>query len=102
MPTGAKPQPGPLTSEIAASLRAHIARKNWKDREVADATGIPASTFSQLMSGHKQIDIEQLDRIAWALHLDIVDVIKAAEDVTHHRQASKGWTTKRLPIPDGK
>lgn len=101
VPTGAKPTPGPLTEEISALLREHIARKRWSYTTIAAAAGMPLSTFSSVVNGHKQIDIEQLDRICYAVDYDVVELIKQAEETTRYRSASKSWRANRLPVPDG-
>lgn len=101
VPTGAKPKPGPLTAELSALLREHIARTKWSYTTIAQATDMPLSTFSAVVNGHKQIDIEQLDKICWAVSLDVVDLIKQAEETTRYRQAAKTWRVKRLPPPGG-
>lgn len=82
-------------------LREHIARKRWSYTTIAAASGMPLSTFSAVVNGHKQIDIEQLDRICYAVDYDVVDLIKQAEEKTRYRSASKEWQATRLPVPDG-
>lgn len=96
MPAGSKPPPGALTQEIAATLRALIARRGLKHGDVARAAVLKPQTFSAIINARKQVDLEQLDRICWALGLDVADVIKKAEKATNHRQASKGWEATRI------
>lgn len=99
MPSGARTPPGPLTTEITALLREHIARKKWPNVVVAEAASIAASTFSHLVNGLKPIDIEQLDRICWAVGYPIEELVVKAEQNTRNRQTSKTWTGQRLTDP---
>jgi plasmid maintenance system antidote protein VapI len=99
MPTGARTRPGPLTQEITALLREHIARKKWSYVAVADAAKIPTSTFGDLVNGRKPIDIEQLDRICWAVGYGIEELVAKAEQNTANRQTSKTWPARRLTEP---
>jgi transcriptional regulator with XRE-family HTH domain len=98
MPAGPR-VPGALTTEIAALLREHIARKQWNQTTVAEAAGIATSTFNDLINGRKIIDIEQLDRIAWAARYPLVELVKKAEENTINRQTVKTWTAVRLTDP---
>jgi predicted XRE-type DNA-binding protein len=96
MPSGARTPPGPLTLEIAALLREHIARQQWPQLTIAKAARIPQSTFSDLVNGQKPIDIEQLDRICWAVGYPLEDLVSKAERNTANRQTSKAWRADRL------
>jgi hypothetical protein len=99
MPSGARTPPGPLTQEITALLREHIARARLKYNAVAAAAHIPPSTFSDVIGGKKPLDIEQLDYIAWAVGVSLVDLVKTAEKNTDARQARKDWPATRLTSP---
>jgi plasmid maintenance system antidote protein VapI len=99
MPTSARTPPGPLTEEITALLREHIARKRWTQVTVANAATIPTSTFSDIINGQKPVDIEQLDRICWAVGYPIEELVRKAEENTQNRQTSKTWKATRLSDP---
>lgn len=99
MPSGARTPPGPLTNEITALLREHIARKKWSYVAVAEAAKIPTSSFSHIVNGRKPIDIEQLDRICWAIGYPLEELVKKAEANTANRQTSKTWVAGRLTDP---
>lgn len=99
MPSGARTPPGPLTQEITALVREHIARNKWNYVTVAAAARIPASTFNAIVNGHKPIDVEQLDRIAWAIRYPLEELVAKAEQNTANRQTFKTWTAERLTDP---
>lgn len=99
MPSGARTPPGPLTQEITALVREHIARKQWSYVAVAEAANIPASSFNDIVNGRKPIDIEQLDRIAWAIGYAIDELVRKAEENTRNRQTFKSWPARRLSDP---
>lgn len=99
MPSGARTPPGPLTQEITALVREHIARKKWNYITVAAAAQIAPSTFSAVVNGQKPLDIEQLDRIAWAIGYPLEQLVAQAEKNTANRQTFKAWTAKRLTNP---
>jgi hypothetical protein len=99
MPSGARTPPGPLTKEITALLREHIARKKWRQVAVAESANLPTSSFSDLINDLKPIDIEQLDRICWSVGYPIEELVRKAEENTKNRQTSKTWPAKRLSDP---
>jgi DNA-binding Xre family transcriptional regulator len=100
MPSGARTPPGPLTHEITALLREQIARKKWSYVTVAEAAKIPTSSFNDAVNGRKPIDIEQLDKICWAIGYPIEDLVRKAEENTSNRQTSKTWPATRLSDPN--
>lgn len=99
MPSGARTPPGPLTEEITALLREQIARMKWSYVAVAEAAKIPRSSFNDVVNGRKPMDIEQLDRIAWAVGYAVEELVRKAEENTKNRQTSKTWAARRLTGP---
>lgn len=90
MPSGSK-QPGALSKEVAAILRAQIARRSLRQDHLSQAVGISQAQMSGILNGKKLLDIEQLDRICWAIGLKYRDVIAEADDATMSRHAEKDW-----------
>lgn len=96
MPSGAKTPPGPFSKEIAAILRAQMARKQLNQIAVAAAVGISQTQLSGILNAKKHVDVEQLDAICEAIGLRLVDVLREADDATKFRQADPTWSVEPL------
>lgn len=97
MPLAAKPETGPLTREIASILRGQLARKQITNTELAGAVGISVPQIGRVLAGNKQIDIELLDRICWAIGLVLRDVVREADEGTDGRYFDKStWDVPML------
>jgi transcriptional regulator with XRE-family HTH domain len=96
MPRGAKSDPGLLTNEVAAILRAQMARKQLLQNAIAEEADISQTQLSGILNGHKHIDIEQLDRLCYALGLTLRDVVGEADEATTARYLAPDWPTKPL------
>lgn len=90
MPRGTMNTVTELTLEIAAILRAHIARERLNQGAIAKAAGVSPAVLSGIVNGIKRIDIEQLDRITQAVGLPLLDVVKRADQATGHRRIDSG------------
>lgn len=97
MARGTKSAPGALSKEIAATLRAQLARKQFSQADLAEAVQISQTQLSGILNAKKHVDIEQLDEICFALGLTFRQVIADADKATAHRFSTKsGWTTGTL------
>ncbi|TFB96566.1 MULTISPECIES: helix-turn-helix domain-containing protein [unclassified Cryobacterium] len=96
MAKGTKPTPGPLTQEVAGILRAELARHRLLQGQLAAATGISTTQLSGILNGQKQIDIEQFDKLVWALGLDFVEVLRDADSHAADRQLGDDWVGDSL------
>ena len=98
MPKGSKAAPGILTEEVAGELRAEIARKKTKvvQARLAEAVGISTSQLSEVLGGRKQIDLDLLDKLCFALGVEFIDVITKADAETNHRQVEDDWSATRV------
>jgi len=96
MPGAAKQDPGPLTSEVAARLRARVAREKLAGKDIAAAVGVSPPQMSKILDGKKQIDIELLDRICWAIGQNFDDLIREADEATSFRYVGPDWNTPTL------
>jgi DNA-binding Xre family transcriptional regulator len=96
MATGTKPAPGTLTQEIAATLRAQIARAKVSQADISRTVGISTGQLSGILNGHKQVDLEQLDELCWALGLSFRQVIADADAATAFRRTCPDWETEPL------
>jgi DNA-binding Xre family transcriptional regulator len=77
-------------------LREKMGRANLTHQEVADAIGISRPQVSKILAGAKQIDLEQLDELCWALGLSFRDVVVAADEKTEMRHTGPDWETPTL------
>jgi len=96
MAKGSKPQPGALSHEVAAILRAQMARRTLRQDHLAEAVGLSQSQMSGILKAKKLVDIEELDRICWAIGLKYRDVIAEADKATMSRHAEKDWHVNPL------
>lgn len=96
MPSAAKPETGPLTREIASILRAKLARAKISNTELAAAVQISVPQMGRILAGNKQIDIEMLDRICWAVGLVLRDVMREADEETDGRYFDEDWNVPML------
>ena len=84
MPSGTK-EPSPLSIEIAGVLRGARARLKRTYQELADTTGISRPQVSKLLDGQKRFDIEDLERLCFALGLDWKQVLLDADGKSGRR-----------------
>lgn len=86
MPTGTSTAPGPLTVAIAAILRGELAKQRMTKTAFAERVGtVSRAQISKMLNGEKPIDIEDLDRMAFAVGRELKDLIKEAEALTPAR-----------------
>lgn len=95
MPTGTKPETGALTQEIASILRAQQGRKKISNTELANAVSISVPQMGRILRGDKQIDIELLDSICWAMSLELREVVREADEETVARYFDDSY---KVPI----
>jgi DNA-binding Xre family transcriptional regulator len=93
MPAGAKTPPGPFSQELAAILRAQMARKQLWQAQVAVAAGMSQGQLSAVLNGKKHIDMEQLDRLCYVLGLKLVEVLREADEASKWRLTEAGQPT---------
>lgn len=96
MPGGSKGAPGLLSKEIAEILRAQKGRLRVTDQQIADAANMSRGQVQAVLNATKHVDVEQLDRICWALGLVFKNVLVEADKAASRRQSDDGWNTPRL------
>ena len=96
MAAGSKPAPGPLSEAIAEILRGQQARKKTTAQAISKAVGMSPAQLSGVLNGQKHVDVEQLDRICFALSLDMEAVLREADEMSAGRFSEPGWSTPRL------
>lgn len=96
MSKGTKQPPGPLSQEVAAVLRGELARNKLTQADLATATGISASQMSMILNGTKHADLEQLDRMCYALGKTLAVVVTDASAASSSRFSEPDWPVEPL------
>lgn len=96
MTRGTKPKPSLLTQEVAGILRGQLGRKRLTQAQVAVAAQISTTQLSGIFNGTKSIDLDQLDRICWAIGLEPNEVLEEAVGETVERHLEDEWTSHTL------
>ena len=99
MPGATKPKPSHYSEAVGNILRARKAFLHVTDVQIAHAVGISRSQVGGILNAEKHVDIEQLDRICYALDLRLADVIKQADEATAGRASSTEWPARMLSGP---
>ncbi len=67
-----------LAQAVAAEIRAESGRQRVSGRELARRIDEPVTTVSRWLRGDTALGLDDLDKIATALEVDLVDLIRAA------------------------
>lgn len=67
-----------LAQAVAAEIRAESGRQRVSGRELARRIDEPVTTVSRWLRGDTALGLDDLDKIAAALEIDLVDLIRAA------------------------
>jgi len=88
--------PDGLTAHVASEIRATMGRLNVKRAELARRIGVEDSWVGKRLNGRTEISLTDLDRIATALGVGIVDLLPR-----DRRQQVTGWypTTVSGTVP---
>ena len=68
-----------IQSAMAVQIKAEMAAKDWKQADLANASGIPTSTLSRYMKGERDIPLPVFADIAQALGLSMVELAVRAQ-----------------------
>jgi transcriptional regulator with XRE-family HTH domain len=68
-----------IQSAIAVQIKAEMAAKDWKQSDLAAASGIPTSTLHRYLSGARDIPLPVFAGIAQALGLSMIELAQRAE-----------------------
>ncbi|QIG57710.1 transcriptional repressor [Arthrobacter phage Shoya] len=68
-----------IQSAMAAQIKAEMAARDWKQPNLADATGIPTSTLHRYLSGARDIPLPVFAEIAKALDLSVMELAGRAQ-----------------------
>jgi DNA-binding Xre family transcriptional regulator len=70
-----KPQPRPLTERVAEEIRVVMIRRGVNGKQLAGALGVSSAWVSYRLTGTQPIDLTDLERIAVALDVTVMDLI---------------------------
>jgi len=64
-----------LSERVAEEVRAMLARRRVSGRKLADQLGVSPSWVSYRLTGAQPIDLNDLERIASALNVEVIDLL---------------------------
>lgn len=68
-----------IQSAIAMQIKAEMAAKDWKQSDLANASGIPTSTLHRYLSGSRDIPMPVFAELSRALGLSMIELAQRAE-----------------------
>jgi transcriptional regulator with XRE-family HTH domain len=68
-----------IQAAMAAQIKAEIAAKDWKQPDLAQASGIPTSTLHRYLAGQRDIPLPAFAEIANALGLSMLELATRAQ-----------------------
>lgn len=67
-----------LSRDVAAVVRAELARKQIPQSRLAEALGLSAATVSRRMGGTAPFELDELPVVAGLLGVTVIDLVKDA------------------------
>ncbi len=92
----------PLTELVAEEIRALLARRRMSGRELARQLGTSPSWVNFRLTGAQSIDLNDLQRIADVLDVDVLDLIPERREgrvVSHIGAARRQTTVPKIGLP---
>lgn len=68
-----------IQSAMAIQIKAEMAARDWKQPDLAEASGIPTSTLHRYLAGQRDIPLPAFAEIASALGLSMVELAGRAQ-----------------------
>jgi transcriptional regulator with XRE-family HTH domain len=68
-----------IQAAIATQIKAEMAAKDWKQADLANASGIPTSTLHRYLSGARDIPLPAFGAIAQALSMSVLELAARAQ-----------------------
>jgi len=68
-----------IQSSMAVQIKAEMAARDWKQADLANASGIPTSTLHRYLSGARDIPLPVFAEIAQALGLSMIELAIRAQ-----------------------
>jgi transcriptional regulator with XRE-family HTH domain len=86
MPTAPAMKPGPLDIEVGKILKRYMAGEDITKTKVALDTGISRSMVSEMLNGHKPMNLNALDLMCRSVGLMFREVVLEADETTRARR----------------
>jgi transcriptional regulator with XRE-family HTH domain len=68
-----------IQSAMAVQIKAEMAARDWKQSDLANASGIPTSTLHRYLSGARDIPLPAFAEIANALGMSMLELAARAQ-----------------------
>lgn len=68
-----------IQSAMAVQIKAEMAARDWKQSDLANASGIPTSTLHRYLSGARDIPLPVFAEIAQALGMSMIELATRAQ-----------------------
>lgn len=68
-----------IQSAVAVQIKAEMAARDWKQSDLAAASGIPTSTLHRYLSGSRDMPMPVFAEISRALSLSMIELAQRAE-----------------------
>lgn len=76
-------RPGPLGQQLAAEIRAELARQNKSRRWLAEQIDQPHATVARWISGQSSPGVDYMDDMCRALGFTVTDLLAAVQRKEH-------------------
>lgn len=91
-----------LNERVAEEIRVMIARRNISAAELARRTGITQRSISRITTGEKGIDMDDLEKIAAALGVEIAALLPATTGTRGINQIQSAAVARATPVSVGR
>lgn len=71
-----------LNHLASSNIRAELARRNISASQAAGAIGVSKQVFSNRMTGKKPFNIEELEKLANYMGIQVFDLLKDSEEMS--------------------
>jgi transcriptional regulator with XRE-family HTH domain len=80
-----------LSERVADEIRAMLGRKRTSGRELARKLGVSQAWVSYRLTGHQEIGLNDLERIAAALDVEVADLLPATQPATRRTRLTGSY-----------
>lgn len=87
-----------LSSRVAEEIRALLARRRVSGRKLAEALGFSQSAMSARLTGATPIDLNDLERIAGFLNVEVTELLPRASEGRVLKTAGRPMEEQAAPI----
>lgn len=71
-----------LNHLASSNIRAELARRNLSASQAAEVIGVSKQVFSNRMTGKKPFNIEELEKLANYMGIQVFDLLKDSEEMS--------------------